>query len=160
MNVSTLGDAGTVERIRRQRIAFQDQHALEMIGEHACRRQPSHPGPDHHRLLSDDIRHRSPPSVMVRAVQRVYGVRQDIICLPGSQRSVVVRVHGCEVSLKPPCGIASAGGIQPSLCRNKWTDAYMVDRPGLSDGRHNTCGTEECTGCRSAVDDRWLAIAA
>src|SRR4029450_6766586 len=45
--------------------------------------------------------------------REVYGVRQDIICLPGSQRSVGVRVHGREVSLKPPCGIASAGGSSP-----------------------------------------------
>jgi hypothetical protein len=37
VNVPALGDTGSVERLGRQRIAFQDQHALEVIGERARR---------------------------------------------------------------------------------------------------------------------------
>jgi hypothetical protein len=37
VNVPALGDTRSIERVRRQRVAFQDQHALEVIGERARR---------------------------------------------------------------------------------------------------------------------------
>jgi hypothetical protein len=37
VNVSALGNTGSIERILRQCIAFQDQHVLEVIGERARR---------------------------------------------------------------------------------------------------------------------------
>jgi len=63
VNVPALRDTVAVERIGGQDIAFQHQHPFEMVREHPRRGEPSHPGTDDYRLLSDEARHRSPPNL-------------------------------------------------------------------------------------------------
>ena len=53
MNVPGLGDAGSVHGVRRQRVAFQYDDPLEMIGERPRRRQTADTGADDNSLLAD-----------------------------------------------------------------------------------------------------------
>jgi hypothetical protein len=53
MNVPGLGCPGSVRGVRRQRVAFQYDHPLEMVGERPRRRQTAHTGADDNNLLTD-----------------------------------------------------------------------------------------------------------
>ena len=68
VNVPALRNTVAVERIGGQDVAFQYQHSFEMVCERPRRGEPSHPGPDDYRLLSDEARHRSPP-IQLQAVE-------------------------------------------------------------------------------------------
>jgi hypothetical protein len=53
MNVPGLGCPGSVSGVHRQRVAFQYDDPLEMLGERPRRRQTAHAGADDNSLPTD-----------------------------------------------------------------------------------------------------------
>ncbi len=51
VNVFALGNAGAVLGLGRQRVALEDQHRLEVVGERPRRGQPAHPCANDDRAL-------------------------------------------------------------------------------------------------------------
>jgi hypothetical protein len=67
MNVPGLGCAGSVRGVQRQRVAFQYDDPLEMIGERPRRRQTADTGADDDSPLADrGGRHSLSPVIVVR----------------------------------------------------------------------------------------------
>jgi hypothetical protein len=61
MGVPALRDALPVRRHLRERVAFHDHHPPVCIGQHPGSEEPSHAGPQNHRLVPD-LFHLTPPA--------------------------------------------------------------------------------------------------